>query len=335
LTHRVLLGRIPGTIMDETKNIPRRIARSVESGVRVGLKTAIYLIKIMIPVSLAVALLDWSGLLYIAARFLAPAMRLLGLPGEAAFALVSGFLLTNYSAIAVMSTLGLPLREVTIVAIICLTSHNLIVETAVMKKAGSSALKMVFLRVFMGLLAGGILNLLLPGTPAKMAFASSPQSAAMLSVLPSALSVWAAATVRLVAKIILVVIAIMIAQRLLEEFRVAHLLARILAPVMRVFGLDDSVSLLWLVINLVGYAYGAAVIMEQIQGGKMKRQEADLFNHHSAMCHSLLEDSILYSAVGVPLFWITVPRFALAMVVVWLERLRRAVFRRSFRVGTV
>jgi len=307
----------------------------VEAGVRVGLKTAIYLIKIMIPVSLAVALLDWSGLLYLAARFLAPAMRLIGLPGEAAFALVSGFLLTNYSAIAVMSTLGFPIREVTIVAIICLTAHNLIVETAVMKKAGSSAVKMVFLRLFMGIAAGWALNHLLPGTPVKTVFTPPPQSAAALSALPAALSVWGLSTIKLVIKIVVIVICIMIVQRLLEEFRVANFLARLFAPVMRVFGLSDSVSLLWLVINLVGYSYGAAVIMEQVQGGKMKRQEADLFNHHAAMSHSLLEDTVLYGALGVPLFWITVPRIVLALVVVWAERVRRSLFRRSFRVGTV
>lgn len=321
--------------MDEKPNIPTRIARSVLAGVRVGLKTALYLLKIMIPVSLAVALLDWSGLLYHVARFLAPAMRHLGLPGQAAFALVSGFLISNYSSIAVISTLGLSVREVTIVAIICLTAHNLIVETAVMKKAGSSVVKMVFLRLGMGLAAGWALNLLLPGAPAKAAFIAPPAHAAALSALLPALSAWGLDTLGLILKILAIVVIIMVVQRLLEEFRIANLLGRIFAPVMRIFGLPESASILWIVINTVGYAYGAAVIMEQIEGGKMKKQEADLFNHHAAMSHSLFEDTILYAAVGVSVFWITVPRLVLALVVVWLERLRRTAFRRSFRVGTV
>jgi len=67
----------------------------------------------------------------------------------------------------------------------------------------------------------------------------------------------------------------------------------------------------------------------------MKPQEADLFNHHAAVCHSLLEDSALFLAIGVPLFWITAPRLVAALIVVWFERLRRQHFRRSFRVGTV
>ncbi len=321
--------------MDEQPSIGRRIARSATSGVKTGLTTAIFLIKIMIPVSLAAALLDWSGLLYYAARFLAPAMRLIGLPGEAALALVSGFLLTNYSAIAVITVLGLPLREATIVAIVCLTAHNLIVETAVMRKAGSSALKMILLRLGMGFAAAWIFNLLLPGSPAPAAFTPPPETLADWPTLVPALTAWSLGTARLVLKILLLVMGILVAQRLLEEFHAAEALARLTAPLMKGFGLPDSASLLWLVINLVGYAYGAAIIMEQIEGGRMKRQEADLFNHHAAVSHSLLEDTILYGALGISLFWLTVPRLLMAVLVVWAERLRRTAFRRSFRVGTV
>jgi hypothetical protein len=205
----------------------------------------------------------------------------------------------------------------------------------VMKKAGSSAVKMVLLRLVMGLAAGWFLNLLLPGAPTSPSSAPPPVQVAVLSALFPALSVWGLSTLKLMIKIIIIVIVLMIIQRLLEEFKVANLLARTFAPIMRIFGLPESASILWLVINIVGYSYGAAVIMEQIRGGKMKKQEADLLNHHAAMCHSLLEDTVLYSAIGVSLFWLTVPRLIMALVIVWLERLRRTAFRRSFRVGTV
>lgn len=321
--------------MEEQPSIDRRIARSVGSGMKTGISTAVFLIKIMVPVSLAVALLDWSGLLHYIARFLAPGMRLIGLPGEAALALVSGFLLTNYSSIAVITVLGLPLREASIVAIVCLTAHNLILETAVMRKAGSSGLKMVLLRIGMGLTAGWVFNLLLPGAPAPASFTPPPHALAVWSTLAPALVVWGQGTARLILKIIILVVVILVTQRLLEEFHAAGFLARLAAPFMKVFGLPDSASLLWLVINLVGYTYGAAVIMEQIEGGKIKRKEADLFNHHAAVSHSLLEDTILYAALGIPIFWLTVPRLVMAILVVWAERLRRTAFRRSFRVGTV
>jgi hypothetical protein len=67
----------------------------------------------------------------------------------------------------------------------------------------------------------------------------------------------------------------------------------------------------------------------------MKPRDADLFNHHAGICHSLLEDTTLFLAVGIPFFWITLPRFLLALLVVWLERARRRFSRRTFRIGTV
>lgn len=318
--------------MIDMSAILSRSKKALASGASAGLKTMLFLVKIMVPVSLAVALLDWSGALRWVAGLLAPAMGLLGLPGEASLVILTGMLLNNYSAIAVMESLPLTGREIAILAIIALTAHNLIVETAVMKKTGSSAFKMVVMRIGWGLAAGWFFNLVLPGgasarVPAELGSAVRPEFVAMLAA-------WGLSTARLVLKVIVLVLVIMIVQRLLEEFRIMDVLSRVTAPAMRVFGLPDGASFLWIILNIVGYAYGAAVIMERVKDGKMKTQEADLFNHHAGLCHSLFEDTALYAAIGAQLFWITVPRLVMAFLVVWFERIRRHLFRRSFRAGT-
>jgi hypothetical protein len=145
---------------------------------------------------------------------------------------------------------------------------------------------------------------------------------------------WALSTGLLVLKVTVIVLSVTIAQCLLEEFKAMGFLSRPFAPIMRLFGLPGEASFLWVAINVVGYAYGAGIVESQIKDGKMKNQEADLFNHHASLCHSLFEDTILFLAVGMPLFWITVPRFIMAFLAVWIERGRRRFFRRSFRVGT-
>lgn len=318
--------------MTEQPRLSTRLRAALSRGLSSGLSTTLFLIRIMVPVSLAVALLQWSGALLWGAKLLAPAMRIIGLPGEAALVLISAALLNNYSAIAIMGTLPLTLREITILAVMSLTAHNLIVETAVMKKSGSSAFKMVVLRIGGAIIMGYLFNLVLPTFNGAGAVIGATVSRTEFWPM---LAAWAISTLRLVAKIVILVLSIMIGQRLLEEFHVIDMLSRLMSPVMRIFGLSESTSVLWIVINVVGYAYGAAIIMEQVKDGKMKPQEADLFNHHAGLCHSLLEDTILFMAIGVPAFWITVPRLLLALVVVWFERFRRQRFRRSFKVGTV
>jgi spore maturation protein SpmB len=162
---------------------------------------------------------------------------------------------------------------------------------------------------------------------------SSGASSARPDFLGMALA-WAISTGLLALKIVAIVLSVMIVQRLLEEFKAMDFLSRIFAPIMRLFGLPGEASFLWIVINIVGYAYGAGIVESQVKDGKMKNQEADLFNHHASLCHSLFEDTTLFLAVGIPLFWITVPRFIMAFLAVWIERGRRRFLRRSFRVGT-
>ena len=318
--------------MDETQTAPARLLSTTLTALLAGLKTTLYLARIMIPVSLAAALLNWTGLLMLLAGLLAPVMKVLGLPGEAALVLVSSVLLNVYSAIAVIETLSLSMREITILAIMTVVAHNLPIETAVMKKAGSSAMKMIVLRLGWALALGFAFNLVLPMDDATgTALVVELAKPGFLGMIGS----WGLSTLGLMAKILLLVCGIMIAQRLMEEFKVTYFLSRLLSPLMRVFGLSDETSFLWIVVNVAGYAYGAAVIMDRVKTGKMKLRDADLFNHHASLSHSLFEDTALYLAIGVPLFWLIVPRLVAATVVVWIERIRWHRFRRSFKVGTI
>ncbi len=297
------------------------------------LDTSWFLLKIMVPVSLFVALLGWSGLLENIALALRPLMKILGLPGEAALVYISGALLNNYSAIAVMSSMNLTLHDAIILAMMCLISHNLIVETAVMKSLGSSAAKMALLRIGVAILAGVALNLVLPPSFSEVKlFASSavPQSAFW-----PMLGAWAISTLKLTVRIIVYILVLMLAQTLLEQFNMMEWLSRWLGWLMRIFGLEPSMSFLWIVINIVGYAYGAGIIKAARDEGRMSLQEGDLFNHHAAISHSLLEDTVLYGAISLPVLWLLVPRLVLSLIVVWAERLRRDLFRRSLRAGVV
>ena len=113
----------------------------------------------------------------------------------------------------------------------------------------------------------------------------------------------------------------MILQRVLEEFGWMHRIAHILSPLMRFFGLPSGCSLLWLTGNVVGMAYGAAIMIDEVEQGRLTRDEANLVNHHLGVSHSLLEDTMLFVAMGISFWWIFLTRLALAMVAVWTMRL--------------
>jgi hypothetical protein len=311
-----------------------RAAAASIAGIKGAFGTILFLLAIVVPVSFAVAILDWLGVLSRLADLMGPLMGVFGLPGSAALVFITSAFLNIYSAIAVAMSMVLDMRSATILAIMCLTAHNLFVETAVMKKTGSSALKMVLLRIGFAFAAAFVFNLLLPEYLRSVPFSAHDVPAGKPEFLDLLVG-WGSSTMWLALKIALIVLGVSLVQRLLEEFKAAGFLSRLFAPVMRLFGLPGGSSFLWIVINVVGYAYGAGIIEGQVEAGKMKPRDADLFNHHAGVCHSLIEDTVLFAAVGVPLFWITLPRLVLALLSVWIERGRRHFFRRSFRVGTV
>jgi hypothetical protein len=343
-----------------------------------ALKAFWLLLRITVPVSFAVAVLDWLGAVKALAAFLDPVMGWVGLPGEASLALISSLTVNVYSVIAVIGELGISGRALAIVSVMSLVCHNLPVETAIMKKTGSSAFKMIFLRIAMMIGVGFFFNLVLPYDAGEAAArdarvrareavraakaeraesveapelveagdgadgtASGGATASVSSywesrppVLP-ALRRWATDTGLLLLKMIVLVSLVMVLQKVLDEFGFMGALSRALSPLLKFFGLPAGTSALWLVIQVAGYAYGAAVLVDRVAEGKLGQRDGDLLNHHAAACHSMLEDTVLFASIGAPVLLITLPRIALAAIVVWLERARRYLFKKSFQVGTV
>ncbi|MFH0921546.1 MAG: nucleoside recognition domain-containing protein [Fibrobacterota bacterium] len=296
------------------------IRKSILLGGRQGLKSAWTLLKIMVPVSFAVALLDWTGLLQLLSTAISPAFVLFGLPGSAALAFVSGALLNCYSAIAVMITLPMTGRETTLLALMVLFFHNIPIEAVVQKKAGSSALFMVLYRLAAALLGGVALNFMMPGHAPD--FARNAAALPIVTVVPftQMLAAWSAKSLLLIAKITLLIVGLMTLNRFLEESRAALHLSRALGPLLRLMGLTPETGFLFVVANTLGLAYGGGVIMAEREAGKISDRDIRELNVFIATCHSLLEDTLLFVAIGASAPWITFPRLVIATVAVWAYR---------------
>ncbi len=299
-----------------------KTAKRIENVVRTALPgimhTVWWLVKITVGVSFAVMCLNYLGLIPWLSRHLTPFFSAFGLPGEASLAYVSAYFVNCYSGIAVITTLHLDARCTTIMAVMILCSHNMITETMVQRKTGTSALRMVALRTLSGLFLGWLLNLVLPGKgviePVEW---MSVERLSFWVILKD----WAVSTAGVVLKMVVLVFSLTLLQRLLAEFGAIRYIARFLRPVMRFFGLPPKTAFLWIVANILGLAYGAAVMIDESKAGKVTRRDIDLLNHHIGIAHSNLEDLILFASVGGMVPWMLGIRWAWALVLVWERRL--------------
>lgn len=293
-----------------------RLVRCVKTALPQGMKTALWLLKLTIPVSFAVFLLDFFGILNVIAGWVAPLFKLIGLSGQASIVLITSFFTNIYSVIAVMTTLGIGHREGIILAVMCLISHAFIVETAIQKKTGSSPWRMIITRLSASFIAAWMLNLILPAEE----ITEAGNVVRLIGDFSPALKLWLSDMLVTTLKIVILVNLLLIIQKILNEFGLIKWILMPFAPLLKVMGLPSSTGFLWVVANTLGLGYGGAIMISEAEEGKLSREDADLLNHNIAISHSQLEDPLLFVAVGYPLGILIWPRVLLAIVFVWIRR---------------
>ena len=304
--------------MNYTPDSKNRFITTVRSAVPPALATVWWMLRITVTVSFSVKILQYLGVVSWISNLLNPMFQLMGLPGEAALVFISAYFVNIYSAIAVIVTLDLSYRAITILAVMCLCAHNMVIETAIQKKTGSSAVRIVLLRTVSAFFMAFILNLIIPAnTTITVATAAAPENIGLLAEL----QIWGVSTLQLVVKMFALIVMLTVLQRLLNEFGIIKWISMLFSPVLKVFGLPKKTSFLWFVANILGLAYGGAVMIEESRQKKISQEDADLLNHHIAVSHSNLEDVILMASVGASVLWMLVSRWILAAVIVWLRKL--------------
>jgi len=275
-------------------------------------------LKITVGISFAMMLLKYFNILPYVSDAIGPVFRYFGLPGSAALAYLSGYFINVYSAMAVMSTLALDARELTILSTMVLCSHSMILETAVLKKTGVSGVRMIIVRTLSALFLGWFLNLILPEGSGEVVTAAVAREQLTFWLT---LRDWLWSTFKLVLLITIIIYILNIVQRLLYEFGVIAMISKFLKPLMLFFGLPPKTAFLWIVANIIGLAYGAAAMLDEIARDKLERRDVLLINTHISISHSNLEDLILLTALGAVGWIMLLIRWAMSMVLVWELRL--------------
>lgn len=306
-----------------------RLAHCVTSALPQGMKTVIWLLKLTIPVSFGVFLLNFYGLLNVIAGWLTPLFKMIGLPGQASVVLITSIFTNIYSVIVVMATLDFGLREGTIIAVMCLISHALIVETAIQKKTGSHPVRMVLTRLSGSFIAAWMLNLILPGESTSGAENIVNKT---VEFMP-ALTAWTSAMAITTLKIVVLANGLLILQKALDEFDLIKWILMPFRPFLKIMGLPANTGFLWMIAYTLGLSYGGAIMISQSEDGKLSREDADLLNHHIAISHSQLEDTLLFVAVGYSFAILFFTRVLLSIVYVWGRRIELQM--RSRRVSHV
>ena len=341
------MGRMKSEILNENPeqvtSTKERLVKCVKEVWPSTTKTCIWLLKITIGVSVLILFMRYFKILPWLSATLGPLFNHFGLPGEAALAYVSGYFVNMYAMLAIAGSMDLTARAITILGVMSLCSHNMITETAVQGKTGANPVRVVITRTLAGFVLAFVLNLILPLSQSDIAMLggavgeSEAAVAAVAAVQPlfKELAVeWCYSTLSILVKMTLLIYSLAILQRILSEFGVIRWVSKFLKPLLLLFGLPARCSFLWIVANILGIAYGGAVMMEEVRAGKLSLRDIKLVNQHIGISHSNLEDLALVASIG-GIWWVMLlSRWAGSFILVWGYRAEMAIRKKLLTLQT-
>lgn len=314
-----------------SQSLGQALARILRDSVRISLT----LFKIMIPVVVAVKILQELGAIAWLARPLAPLMGLVGLPAETGLVWATAMLNNVYSGILVFAALPLPeplsVAQVTVLSTMILVAHGLPVELRIAQRAGTRLGFQLALR-FLGALAfGAVLH------AAYASLGALQEPARMLWQPPAqadtSLAAWAMGQVRNFGVIFLIILGLVAFVRLLERMRATEFMNRLLGPVLRLLGIGHTASTITVIGLTMGLAYGGGLIIDQAKSGDLDKRDVFYAVSLMGLCHSLFEDTLLMMLLGAHTSGILWGRLVLSLVAIALlvrltRRLPDPVFER-------
>ncbi len=293
---------------------------SIRQGLEKGWHSFVWLLKIILPVSCITATLVHFGIIYKLDFILTPAMTWIGLPPSAALVLVLGLFTGIYGVVGALAVMPFTMEHMILIAIFSLICHNIIQESIVQGNSGINPVFAGLFRLVMAFAVTFVCAKILGVNPhTGMMEAQAPASQMDQSVtFLEMISAWGWKTLKLVIQIFCIIMPLMIIMELAKVFHVIDWVTKMISPLLRFFGLDRSTGLLWLTACVFGLAYGSAVIVEETRSNTFSREDLKRLHLSIGVNHAMIEDPALFLPLGLPIFWLWVPRIVAALLAAWL-----------------
>ncbi len=285
---------------------------------RRSLTTFWQIARIMIPIMILMRVAETFGLIEDISPALRPVMAWLNLPPEAAIVCLTSVFLGLYGAIATLPILvGLDLSsaQVTSICAIMVIAHFIPVEQAIVRRAGGSFWGTAALRLFGAGLAAYLISLISQTT----GYLSEPQPLAYLEEFarPDATHwEWGLSSLKGMVLIFFILAALLIMMDAFDHFGVTAFINRLCAPIMRLSGLDPSVTSITTAGVLLGLTYGGGLIIAKGQDPNITHRAKYYALCWLSLCHGLIEDTALMVAIGGDFWMLFAGRIVLTLLIV-------------------
>lgn len=291
-----------------------------------AIRTTLILLKIMIPVSIIVKILEQVNIIPIIGSYLAPFMKLIGLPGEMGLVWATTMITNIYGGIIVFITIAsqqvLTVGQVTIISSMMLIAHTFPIEVTIARKAGVRVWFTLLLRIGSAFIFGFILHnifsiLHILGNPSVMVWQPEPTNASLFS--------WIMAQLKNYLLIFIVIFSLLLLMKILKNIGLIEKLNTLMEPGLEFLGMSKNTAPITIIGTTLGISYGGGLIIDEARSGKVSKKDAFLSVSLMGLSHSLIEDTLLMMTLGASLIGVLIGRvfFSILVMIILIQIINR------------
>jgi hypothetical protein len=288
--------------------------------------TYLFLLKIMIPISIIVKILEDFGAIEIIGQNLSPAMGIVGLPGDFGLVIATAMIANIYGALIVFFQLSTAntytVAQVTILACMMLIAHTLPIEGRIAQKAGVRLWFTVSFRILGAFAFGIILNFIF--TQFKLFQNENVLIWDPVNSTPTIVQ-WITGQIGYYIMIFLIILSLVILLKILKTTGALEKLNNFLKPGVEFLGMSKNAAILPIIGMTLGLAYGGGLIVREVKSKIISKKDVLLSLSFMDLSHSLIEDTLLTLAIGASIFGILFGRliFTIFVMIILIKIINR------------
>jgi len=210
------------------------------------------------------------------------------------------------------------MNQMALIAIFLLISHGLVLESIVQGKSGINPFFAAFFRIITSVIVTFICAKIMGENLVQQAVAVVQTIAPSEQTFMQMLQVWGLDISKLGLKIICIIIPLMVVLEVAKEFNTIYYITKAISPVLFILGLNKKTGVLWLTAATFGLAFGSAVIVEETKTNSFSKLEITPLQLSIGINHAMIEDPALFLTLGIPPFWLWIPRLIAAIAATYL-----------------
>ena len=264
-------------------------------------RSALIILKLVIPIYILADILYYYNVLSYVSFIIEPFTSMLGLPKEAALAIISGIFLNLYAAIAFAAPLDLNPQQWSVLAIFLGTCHSLIVEGIIMKKLGIANYYSYLLRFTAGLFIA-YLSSKLPASFFEASLSTSVFEQTTYNTFNDLMLGSLYSSFILSLEIIVLITSLIF---LMDYIKSRNFVKKSKKNISKSFSLGVGI--------LLGITYGAGILINEAKNKSLNREDLFYVSNFLMICHAIIEDTMLFVIFGADFTVVIIIRLSFAL----------------------